>query len=76
MREVCQTNVDTPDELLASILFAAACVKINWDEKHAILALELQNALRLTVGFFEYLLWTVKKMLSFLFNKFVIKTLN
>ena len=52
--EVYKTNVDTPDELFARILDAAACIKnakINSEEQHAIFAHEFQSALRLTVGF-------------------------
>jgi len=54
--EVYGVIVDTPDELLARILDAAARKKINVkinseDEQHAIFAHKLQGSLRLTVGF-------------------------
>ena len=45
--------MDTPDELLARILDAAARIRkpFKSDEQHAIFAHELQSAQRLTVGF-------------------------
>jgi len=52
--EVNKTKMDTPKELLASILDAAACIKKREDQlrrKHAIFAHELRSALKLTVGF-------------------------
>jgi hypothetical protein len=52
-RKVFERNMDTPDELLARILGAAARtrnVNINPDEQNAICAHELQSALTLTVG--------------------------
>jgi hypothetical protein len=52
--EYYKIEVATPDELLARILDAAACiknVKNNSNEKHAIFEHELQSALRLAVGF-------------------------
>ena len=61
MGEVYKLKVDTPDELVACILYAANCmkkVKFNWDEQHVIFPHELQSVLRLNVGFFEHFLWT------------------
>ena len=53
--EVYRVKLDTPGELLAPILDAAARkkinVKISSDDQHAIFAHELQNVLRMTVGF-------------------------
>jgi hypothetical protein len=47
--------MDTPDELLAAIMVAAARIKvtrnISSDKQHAIFAHALRSVLRLTVGF-------------------------
>ena len=65
--EVYKRKVDTPDELLNcslafwTMLHAQRKVKVNPDEKHAMLAHELRSVLRLTVGFFEHLLWNYSK---------------
>jgi len=71
--EVYKRNADIQDELVAWIRDSAARknLEFNWEEKHAILAHELQSVLRLTVGIYEHLLWTVTD-LSLLRNTFVI----
>jgi hypothetical protein len=49
-----KSKVKTPDELLARILDAAACIKkreYQLRKKNAIFAHELQSARKLTVGF-------------------------
>jgi hypothetical protein len=52
--KVYKRKVDTPEEFLARILVAAACInkcEDQPDEKHAIFAHDLRSALRLAVGF-------------------------
>ena len=49
--EVYEIKVDTPDELLIRILNAAAYMKINSNEQHAIFAHKLPSVLRFMVGF-------------------------
>lgn len=55
--EVYKIKVDTRDELLGGSFDAAAAhirkAKINSAEKHTIFPQELQNALRLAVGFWN-----------------------
>ena len=57
VRKFTKEKVNTPDELLPRILDAVASVrkrKINSDEQDTIFGHELQSALTLTVGVFEY----------------------
>jgi hypothetical protein len=51
--EVCESEVDTGDELLVCILDAAVSIKEVEDrlQQHSIFAQKLQSALCMTVGF-------------------------
>jgi hypothetical protein len=72
--EVYKTKVDRPDELLARILDAAACIKKNEDQlrrKTRDLHIPVSKCTEVDGGIFEHLLCTVTD-LSFLCDKFII----
>jgi 23S rRNA A1618 N6-methylase RlmF len=72
--EVYTRKMDTPDELLAPILDAAARIKEREDllrRTERDLRTEVARCIEVGGGIFECLFWTVTN-LSFLCNKFVI----